>query len=162
MMYWLGGAFGCTTLETHPPHVIAGRDSASSKTRSSLTTTLDRTHWPAITVQPADGTTPHGLLLFYDLAIKQIDANRAVETTMKLDLSQMKLPAEDFSRVNENVVENENNLIKAMKNTQPENWSKSNSLHLLAQPLKVTLDLATFPFRHIARTTQEETQNPPD
>jgi len=110
---------------------------------------LDRSKWPRIVVGPASGSTPHSPILFQDLPAdlgtpKDIEPHYA-----ELDLEVVRLPAEDFSRVNKNATVGRSQLLDALGDAQAQNWSAQNGTHLLLQPLKVSLDLLTAPFHSI-------------
>lgn len=123
-----------------PPHTAIEENQPSLRG-------LDRSHWPKISVGPDDGSTPHGPIVFEDVQTIEHPKD-AQQPLSRLDLAEIKLPAEDFSRVLENADTNEKQIIDAMKNAKPENWSGANGLEALVQPLKVTVDLATSPIRH--------------
>jgi hypothetical protein len=128
---------------------------------------LDRSHWPKIRVGPDDGSTPHGPIVFKDVQTIEHPKD-AQQPLIRLDLAEIKLPAEDFSRVLENADTNEKQIIDAMKNAKPENWSGANGLEAIVQPLKVTVDLATSPIRHaqdkaaLEASTPKATETVPD
>ncbi len=177
-MYWLGGAFGCATGQLDHPNGFVdfsqseqdtiGEEVTSEATRSAQTDTppletlisetepslrgLDRSHWSSTTVvKPVDGSVAHGWLMFKDVSIEGRSTTDSPQPEVKLDLDVMTLPAEDFSRVHKNAVTIEEGLINAIKGTRAQNWSQPNSAHLVVQPVKMSVDLATFPFRHIVK-----------
>ena len=172
---WLGGAIGCTSSQTGSitfmedrPHQLHSSDSDAPGTQNSNDANLvgietepslqglDRSHWPAISVQPVDGTTGHGHLLFKDVIIVDTQTGDAGAPQPVLDLSVMTLPAEDFSRVNKNAVEHIQQLNDALDGQYAQNWSGWNGLHALLQPLKMTADLAAIPLRPFVETVDEE------
>jgi len=173
MTYWLGGAFGCSApaqqsqldqllqnlnmirakrlapaIEYHGAFL----HTANSENSPSMVG-LDRSSWPTMVVKASDGTTPHGLILFSDLSIQQSvhDPVKIDHSPFELDLSVIKLPAEDFSRVYENAAEIEIQIMKAMQGPEAERWSRANGLHAVMQPVKAAMDLAALPYRYLKR-----------
>ena len=132
--------------ETNPPKAAQTiKPSPISETAPSLRG-LDRSKWPRIVVGPAQGSTPHGLILFKDLPADLGTPKDVEPHYAELNLEVVKLPAEDFSRVNANATVSQSQILEALGDTQPQNWSAQNGAHLLLQPLKVSLDLLAAPF----------------
>ncbi len=176
--YWLGGVFGCSSPEQQAspqqtqadtPQVAVATQSAS-ETRSSIHKftrmpsestpslhSLDRSHWAKVTVTPLDGSIAPRPVMFEDgmIQVEHQNSKLAAEEADPLshqavDLSEVKLPAEDFSRVNKNTVEVQKKLVEALEGGEAQNWSQENGLNAVAQPIKAALDLVTLPLRTLA------------
>lgn len=166
MTYWLGGALGCAAphqqvqekqqttadLLLRRLQVVRGDRVAGiidHKDGPSLIG-VDRSHWPKMTVVTVDGSSPHGILLFSDLSIdmEHVDPVDREHSAIDLDLSEMKIPASNFSRVFENAAIVEVQILRAMRGPNSQKWSRSNSVHAMVQPVKAALDLVTVPYRY--------------
>lgn len=153
MMYWLGGAFGCSSYERNvarleSPATIAPAAHPVSDTEPSIQG-LDRSSWPTVSVEPVGGWAPHGTVVFKDVPIRGYasPSQQPPSNEVPLDLNVVKLPAEEFSRVRYNAMMNERNLIAAMSGQQAGNWNARNRWHFIMQPVKVPVDLVSVPFR---------------
>lgn len=178
---WLGSVWGCApTTNTDPGQAILEEQphqgppaphhemqetagAATTKEAEQRTVhatpsirTLDRSKWPRIKVGPVDGSAPHGLLLFKDLPADLGNPQPEVPQDAQLDLEVVMLPAEDFSRVNENTSVNQAQLLDALSDAQAQNWSAQNGTHLVLQPLKVSLDLLAAPLLQINGSDQPD------
>lgn len=169
MVYWLGGAFGCSAPASYDVAELSGPYVPSSvhtvaKTGDEVTDTepslkgVDRSHWAKIAVGPADGESQHGLILFKDTATSKASADTPqYEVTLHLDV--IKLPAEDFSRVHRNAAVTEQQLTRALDGHRARNWDTANSMGLVMQPIKMTLDLVSAPVRPFMQTETPETDD---
>lgn len=143
--------------ETRQPKAVhtSTTPPASDTTRSIRS--LDRSKWPSMVVGPADGSTPHGLILFKDLPA-DLGISKGVQSHYaELDLEVVKLPADDFSRVNENATVSQSQILEALGDAQAQNWSAQNGSHLVLQPIKVSLDLLTAPFYQLSGSDGSDT-----
>ena len=128
-----------------PEETHSIKASPISETAPSLRS-LDRSKWPRIVVGPAQGSAPHGPILFQDLPADLGVVQDVQPHYAELDLEMVKLPAEDFSRVSENATVSQSQILEALGDSQAQNWSAQNATHLLLQPIKVSLDLLAAPF----------------
>ncbi len=163
MVYWLGGAFGCSApakfdvVDLSHEHASTAVHDRVIDTEPSLKG-LDRSHWAKITVQPADGVTQHGPIIFKDSVVSR-GVNIAPQHEVKLNLDVIKLPAEDFSRVHRNAAATEQQLTRALDGYRAQNWSAANRMGLVMQPIKMTLDLVSAPIRPFVKTVQPDTDD---
>ena len=182
MTYWLGGAFGCAAPQADVVDQLIGHlETIRNSRRQAFVDSqwlsseiykepslvgLDRSHWPKVKVKPVRESVNYGRMWFRDMDVTEDDdqAHLTLESNdghnpMTLDLTVMKLPAKNFSRVFENAALVEKQIADSIKDSNAEVWSRSNRAHLMLQPIKLAVDLATFPIRY-TKQLYTQTQTP--
>jgi len=168
LAYWLGGAFGCAAADPHraasiPPTqttqtqtqltgpaqiydtLLLAEPSTSPAPTKSLRG-IDRSHWPRTTVASVDSSTDQYPTYFHDLQIKRAPTTDTHNLNGLIDLGVIQLPANDFLRVNQQVMATESALLAALQNgASAGSWNAPNAKAFIAQPAKFAFDLISLP-----------------